>query len=101
MLLVKNDSETVREKLTACLSFDDGLTWPSCLLLKAEPYPSYPDACQSEDGTIYVIYDKDRFDGGYIYMSRITEQDIMQGRLCSPGSALDIEVAHGRPVHRK
>ena len=98
LLLVKNDSETIREKLTAYLSFDDGKSWSNGLLLKAEAHVSYPDSCQGDDGTIYIVYDKDRFHGGYFYMSKITEQDILQGKTCSPGSVLNIEISHSKPV---
>ena len=98
LLLVKNDSETIREKLTAYLSFDDGKSWSNGLLLKAEAHVSYPDSCQGDDGTIYIVYDKDRFHGGYFYMSKITEQDILQGKPCSPGSVLNIEISHSKPV---
>ena len=98
LLFVRNNSEKIREKLTAYLSYDDGHSWSSELLLMADPYVSYPDACQGDDGVIYIIYDKDRFKGGHIYMSRVTEQDIIQGKLCSPASALNIEISRIRPV---
>jgi hypothetical protein len=60
---------------------------------------SYPDAVEDENGNIYVTYDRER--GAFlktvdeIYASareilyaRITEADIMAGRLVSPESKL-------------
>ena len=47
---------------------------------------------------IELIYDFDRSKGGYIFLSRITEEDLLAGRLVSPDSALNLEVSHSRPV---
>ncbi len=90
---------TKRDHLTALLSEDDGKTWPYRLLLDAREKVSYPDAKQAEDGTIYIVYDRDR---GYykktlremseaereILISKIREEDIIAGRPVSSGSVL-------------
>ena len=47
---------------------------------------SYPDAVQDADGFIYIIYDRDRYNGGEILCTRLTEADIEGGRLESEGS---------------
>ena len=68
-----------RSHLTALLSDDDGATWPHTLLLDERDGVSYPDATEGEDGTIYVIYDRDRVTAREILMSRFSEQDVLDG----------------------
>ena len=75
-----------RTNLTAFLSADDGKTWPHRLLLDDRDDVSYPDAAVGQDGSIYVVYDHDRFGDRAIYLSRLTETDILNGRWTSPGS---------------
>ena len=53
---------------------------------------SYPDADEAGDGYIYITYDRDRVNEREILMARITEQDILEGNLISPGSALRMTV---------
>src|SRR5690606_11570626 len=64
LLLVRNvpapDNPRLRTDMTAFLSDDDGETWQGGLLLDSRDHVSYPDAVEAEDGTIYVIYDRDR-----------------------------------------
>lgn len=81
-----------RTNLTAFLSEDEGKTWPYSLLLDSRPDVSYPDAAQGEDGVIYVTYDRDRVNEREILLARITEQDILAGKLCRPESALAVIV---------
>ncbi|WP_308589127.1 sialidase family protein [uncultured Oscillibacter sp.] len=91
-----------RNNLTALLSEDDGKTWPYTLLLDARNEVSYPDAAQGEDGYIYVTYDRERITQREILMARISEEDILQGKLVSPDSKLRMLVnkATGQPdVH--
>ena len=85
--------------MTALLSEDDGETWPYRLLLDQREKVSYPDAVETDDGKIMVVYDRDR---GYykksiedmlssereILLAVIREEDIIAGRLVSEGSAL-------------
>ncbi len=88
-----------RNNLTAMLSEDDGKTFPYRLLLDERDEVSYPDAVQSEDGSIYVVYDRER--GSYKYnfasnrkaakellLAKITEEDIIAGKIVSENSFL-------------
>lgn len=88
-----------RSHLTALLSEDDGATWPYHLLLDARNEASYPDAKEAGDGYIYVCYDWERITRREILLARITEDDIIAGRLTSPRGALRILVnkALGQP----
>lgn len=104
VLLVNHVDFTGRNNLTALLSDDDGATFTSRLLIDGRDNVSYPDVKQAEDGTIYIIYDRERgaqYDksidySGYakeILMARVTEEDILRGGLVSPGSALRMVVS--------
>ncbi|MCI8399070.1 MAG: exo-alpha-sialidase [Oscillibacter sp.] len=88
-----------RNNLTALLSEDDGKTWPYSLLLDERNEASYPDAAEGEDGYLYITYDWERVTQREILMARITEEDILQGRLVSPKSRLRMLVnkATGQP----
>ena len=88
-----------RSHLTALLSEDDGATWPYHLLLDERNEVSYPDAKEAADGSIYICYDWERVRQREILMARITEDDILQGRLVSDTSKLRILVnkALGQP----
>ncbi len=104
ILLVNHDLPTDvtipaagRFNLTAYLSDDDGKTFPHKLMLDERMWVSYPDAAQGADGTIYIIYDRER--GGSslettysqareILLAKITEEDVIAGRLVSPDSTL-------------
>ncbi len=92
VLLVKHggkiDSTTdVRSHLCAFLSEDGGRSWKGSLLLDERSAISYPDGFQSEDGYIYVSYDKNRATEGEILMARFTEDDILSGEFKSPRSS--------------
>lgn len=102
LLLVNHYHFTGRNNLTALLSEDDGKTWPYALLLDERDNVSYPDMAEGPDGTMYIIYDRERGaayddrtsfqrtleDAREILMAKITEADILAGRLVSPGSRL-------------
>lgn len=88
-----------RNNLTALLSEDDGVTFPYSLLLDERFSVSYPDAVECDDGSIYVVYDRER--GAFqsclaeayasareILTARITEADIIKGSICSESSFL-------------
>lgn len=81
------------------LSEDDGRTFPYKLRIDEREQVSYPDAKQLEDGSIYITYDRER--GAYLHsmedvmksareilISRITEEDIINGKLTDPQSFL-------------
>lgn len=93
-LLVYNDPPqggNVRSHMTAALSEDDGRTWPFKLVLDERTEISYPDALAA-DGYIYVIYDRNRYSDMQILMAKITEEDILAGKLTDPNSRLQITV---------
>ena len=87
LLLIKhngvNERKPGRNHLTAYLSDDDGGTWKGGLLLDERESVSYPDATQAPNGTIYAIYDWNRFDEKNILMKTFTEDDILAGAYVS------------------
>ncbi len=99
MLLIYHDGTLNREKLTAMLSEDEGKTWKYKLLLDERSDVSYPDADIDGEGYLNIIYDRER--GSFkdsladarkcareILMARISEDDILAGKLVSQGSFL-------------
>ncbi len=99
LLLVNHVNFTGRNNLTALLSRDDGVTWEGGLLLDGRDNVSYPDVTQSPEGFLYIVYDRER--GGFrssqaeamadareILFAKITEADILAGKLVTPGSEL-------------
>jgi len=89
MLLVVNDHPKARKNLTAMLSDDDGRTFPHKLLLD-ERSTSYPDGTETADGSLYIIYDQQRYtrDAQQIIFAKITEADILAGKVVTPTSRL-------------
>lgn len=92
ILLVNHYNFQGRNNLTAMLSEDDGKTWKYKLLLDGRNSVSYPDATEAEDGYIYIAYDRERgcnkhslkqtyADAREILYAKITEQDIIAGRV--------------------
>ena len=91
LLLVKNgrpgEAPETRRDLTACLSEDDGRTWPYSLVLDGGRHDvSYPDGQQLPDGRIVVTYDFDRHVTGQILFATFREEDIKAGAFTTPGS---------------
>lgn len=99
LLLIYHDETTQRNNLTAFLSEDEGKSWKYKLLLDERIGVSYPDATVSEDGAIRLTYDRER--GCFrkslaealsaareILTAKITETDIMAGKLVTEGSYL-------------
>ena len=98
ILLVNHDHFSGRNNLTAMLSDDDGKTFSAKLMIDARSDVSYPDACEG-DGLIYIIYDHERgakYQPGVDYshaareilMAKLTEEDILAGRLQNPASRM-------------
>ena len=83
LLLVKNDDRTVRRNMTACLSEDDGVTWPYKALIDARPDVSYPDV-DILDGKILLTYDRERTKAKEILFAAFTEEDIIKGTIPTP-----------------
>ena len=97
LLLINHVGFTGRSHLTALISRDDGATWEGGLLLDARKDVSYPDAA-FHDGYIYIVYDHER-GAAYkgvdyanhareILMAKVTEEDILAGKLVSEGPRL-------------
>lgn len=85
LLLINHYRFTGRSHLTALLSEDDGVTWPYHLLLDERTQVSYPDAVETPEGRILVIYDHDRIGAGEILLQEFTEQDVIANQC--PGYA--------------
>ena len=91
LLLVKNgpfDQDTGRTRLMAFLSMDDGVTWRGGLMLDSRGNVSYPDGDQAPDGTIFVVHDHERLKAQEILLDVFTEQDVLAGRVVTPGMSL-------------
>lgn len=99
ILLINHYRFKGRNNLTAMLSEDEGQSWNGYLLLDERENVSYPDAVEAPDGSIYIIYDRGR--GGFlksleelyrcpreILMAKVTETDILAGKIVCPGSKL-------------
>ena len=99
VLLITNNGGRVRKNLTAFLSEDDGETWPHQLLLDEREGVSYPDCIQDRDGNLYISYDYNRYQGGFLYLTRITEEDILNGK-AGGNSFFRREIGRSRPVSK-
>ena len=67
-----------RTDLYAFVSDDDGATWIGGLRLHKGPC-SYPDGDQAADGTIFVVFDNDRYGKQELFLRKFTEADIRKG----------------------
>lgn len=101
ILLVNHVNFTghTRMNLAALLSEDEGQSWKYCLMLDERREVSYPDAVEAEDGFIYIAYDRERGAAKKsmeevqgcareILYAKITEEDIMAGKLVNEQSRL-------------
>jgi hypothetical protein len=86
LMLVKHAPFRGRQRshLTAFLSDDDGRSWYGGLLIDERTGVSYPDAVETDDGTIYLTYDFDRRGEMEILMATFTEADVATGTWTSP-----------------
>ena len=91
LLMVRNNApDGRRSHLTAFVSDDDGASWQGGLLLDGRE-SSYPDGIQAADGTIYVIYDHQRYTlnragkkgVGSVVIAAFGEKDARAGRAIS------------------
>ncbi len=101
LLLVKHgglDEKAGREKLMAFVSDDDGLSWTGGLMLDERDHLTYPDGVQAADGTIYVVYDRNRTPDGIIQLAIFTEGDVRAGKPLSERTRLQIEIDRLPPV---
>ncbi|WP_202927917.1 sialidase family protein [Cyclobacterium roseum] len=79
LLLVKHGPlrvRTGRSHLMAFVSSDDGFTWSRGLLLDQRAGVSYPDGQETEDGTLHIVYDRDRTGDREILLATFTEEAI-------------------------
>ena len=67
-----------RTHLTAYVSRNEGKTWEGGLLLD-ERRCSYPFGFQDEDGSIYVSYERNRWNQPEILMATFEEADVLAG----------------------
>jgi BNR/Asp-box repeat. len=88
-----------RNNLAAMISKDEGKTWEGFLMIDERNNVSYPDVALSEDGFIYITYDRER---GAVYsqtedytkyakeilMAKVTEEDIVAGKIIHQNSRL-------------
>ena len=93
-IYVRSISDTERQGMMILLSEDDGATWPFRLILDTRTSISYPDVAEGANGTIFIVYDRERDNRTHlnretwtsnaakeILLSRITLQDIYNGTL--------------------
>ena len=78
LLLINHVNFTKRSHLTALLSDDEGLSWPHQLLLDERTNVSYPDAVETPEGRILMIYDRNRLGESEILLQSFTEEDILR-----------------------
>ena len=85
------EHNTARTRMTAYLSDDDGRTFPHRMLLCDEGQISYPSATLSRDGFLYIVYDQGRGVIGQhtIFLSKVTEEDVLAGKLVTGESFLN------------
>ena len=86
--MVRNNSpDGKRSRMTAFVSDNDGATWKGGLLLD-ERESSYPDGIQAEDGTLFIIYDHQRYTlnragkrgVGSVQIAVFGEEDVRAGK---------------------
>lgn len=90
LLLVNHWNFYQRNNLTAMLSEDDGKTWKGYLMIDERKNVSYPDCTEDENGNLYIIYDRERYDAKEILMAKVTEADILAGNLVTATSKLKV-----------
>lgn len=99
-LLVNHKNFSGRNNLYAMTSFDAD-NWSDGILIDGRDNVSYPDVAEDDDGSIYIVYDRER--GAYcksaeecmskpreILLAKITERDIAERKIVTDGSALRI-----------
>ncbi|MGM8362813.1 sialidase family protein [Flavobacterium sp. ARAG 55.4] len=79
ILLVTCNDKT-RKNMTAFLSKDNGVTFPYKLLIDSRDKVSYPDVSQGKDGTIYLVYDRERNIAKEILFTKFTENNIINNQ---------------------
>ncbi len=75
-LLINSPDPAARTGLVAHLSADEGVTWSPPLMLDERTEVSYPDACQSAEGVIYAVHDRERHGAMEVLLSVFEEADV-------------------------
>ncbi len=104
ILVVKNrpmEEREVRSHLTALISSDEGKTWQGGLVLDDRDWVSYPDGVQAPDGSIYIIYDRERKKEREILFAKFTEEDILAKDFVSKGAKSRQLISKGRGTAAK
>ena len=91
--------KTAPVPLSRPLSDDDGATWKGGLLLDKR-VSSYPDGIQAEDGTLFIIYDHQRYTlnragkrgVGSVVMATFREADVRAARTVTDQACLRIVI---------
>ena len=100
LLFVKHEppDQKTRSHLTAFLSDDDGKSWYGGYLIDERGAVSYPDAVQAPDGTVYLIYDRERTGAREILMAVFREEDVAAGKAVSEAvrSRVLVNKAYGK-----
>jgi len=92
----QTDGEPVPRKIiVGYISKDDGKTWEGGLIFDDvraitdgfdRKYVAYPDASEADNGFIYVVWDYFRYNEPEIRVAKVTEADILAGKIISKGS---------------
>ena len=87
--------EKKRNRLTAWISEDEGLSWKGGLLLDERSNVAYPDGFQAFDGRIYISYEHDRLNKNKseILLAVFTEEDVLAGKPVSDKVRMKIKVS--------
>lgn len=89
-----------RTNLRAFISKDDGKTWVGGLQIEPT-WCSYPDVYETDDGALHIIYDHLRSQAAELRYARITEADVLAGKIVSPGSVLKVRAFKAFRNHMK
>ncbi|MGG7507093.1 sialidase family protein [Plantibacter sp. YIM 135249] len=71
IILVRNDHATERHGMRIDVSSDNGETWSTLGVIDSRGTLTYPDAMELADGTLAVVYDRERGALGEILLQRI------------------------------
>ena len=74
------------------ISDDEGETWSKGLLLDERKQVSYPDVKQTEDGSIYIVYDRER---GAHYHENVDYTNAAREILYAKVTEEEIRAGHG------
>ncbi|MFH1749069.1 MAG: sialidase family protein [Planctomycetota bacterium] len=70
LILVYNNSDTLRRPLSISISADEGMTWlPARVLVDGDGEYAYPATIQTPDGLVHIVYSHDRRYIGHITLN--------------------------------